>query len=113
MRCVSIASPSISIASFATLSATSIKVVAQDDGTTSQTELGASGVTATIGASGGPQASVSNGTLGIVDGLSSPGLSVELRAEMDLLVLVSNCPQINNPCNGFEPTPVRVVVVDG
>jgi urea carboxylase-associated protein 1 len=52
----------------------------------------------------------SDGTLGIVDGISSPGLFVELRAEMDVLVLISNCPQINNPCNGFDPTPVRVVV---
>ena len=51
-----------------------------------------------------------DGTLGIVDGLSAPGLSVSLRAEMDVLVLVSNCPQINNPCNGFDPTPVRMVV---
>ena len=51
-----------------------------------------------------------DGTLGIVDGISAPGLLVELRAEMDLLVLISNCPQINNPCNGFDPTPVRVVV---
>jgi uncharacterized protein len=25
-------------------------------------------------------------------------------------VLVSNCPQINNPCNGFDPTPVRMVI---
>ena len=53
-----------------------------------------------------------DGTLGIVDGISAPGLSVDLRAEMDVLVLVSNCPQINNPCNGFDPTPVRVVVTD-
>lgn len=51
-----------------------------------------------------------DGTLGIVDGISAPGLLVELRAEMDLLVLISNCPQINNPCNGFDPTPVRLVV---
>ncbi len=51
-----------------------------------------------------------DGTLGIVDGLSAPGKSVTLRAEIDTLVLVSNCPQINNPCNGFEPTPVRMVV---
>ncbi len=51
-----------------------------------------------------------DGTLGIVDGLSSPGLSVSLRAEVDTLVLVSNCPQVNNPCNGFDPTPVRMVV---
>jgi urea carboxylase-associated protein 1 len=51
-----------------------------------------------------------DGMLGIVDGLSSPGLTVTLRAEIDTLVLVSNCPQINNPCNGFDPTPVRMVI---
>ena len=51
-----------------------------------------------------------DGTLGIVDGLSAPGKSVRLRAEIDTLVLVSNCPQINNPCNGFDPTPVRMVI---
>ncbi len=51
-----------------------------------------------------------DGTLGIVDGISAPGLSVDLRAEMDVLVVISNCPQINNPCNGFDPTPIRLVV---
>lgn len=51
-----------------------------------------------------------DGTLGIVDGLSAPGKRIKLRAEVDTLVLVSNCPQINNPCNGFDPTPVRMVV---
>jgi urea carboxylase-associated protein 1 len=51
-----------------------------------------------------------DGTLGIVDGLSAPGKSLTLRAEVDTLVLVSNCPQINNPCNGFDPTPVRIVI---
>ncbi|MFF3404128.1 urea amidolyase associated protein UAAP2 [Streptomyces sp. NPDC002659] len=51
-----------------------------------------------------------DGTLGIVDGISAPGLRVVLRAETDVLVLVSNCPQINNPCNGFDPTPVRMTV---
>jgi uncharacterized protein len=51
-----------------------------------------------------------DGTLGIVDGLSAPGKSLTLRAECDTLVLVSNCPQINNPCNGFAPTPVRMVI---
>jgi urea carboxylase-associated protein 1 len=51
-----------------------------------------------------------DGTLGIVDGISAPGLTVALRAEIDTLVLISNCPQVNNPCNGFNPTPVRVVV---
>jgi urea carboxylase-associated protein 1 len=51
-----------------------------------------------------------DGTLGIVDGLSAPGLHVELRAEMDVIVLISNCPQINNPCNGFDPTPIRAII---
>lgn len=51
-----------------------------------------------------------DGTLGIVDGISSPGVAVSLRAEVDTLVLVSNCPQVNNPCNGFDPTPVRMIV---
>jgi urea carboxylase-associated protein 1 len=50
------------------------------------------------------------GTLGIVDGISAPGLTVTLRADQDVLVLVSNCPQMNNPCNGFDTTPVRMVV---
>lgn len=52
----------------------------------------------------------SDGTLAIVDGLSAPGNYVELRAEMDTLVVISNCPQINNPANGFNPTPVRVMI---
>ena len=51
-----------------------------------------------------------DGSLGIVDGLSAPGRRVALRAEADTLVLISNCPQINNPCNGFDPTSVRVIV---
>lgn len=51
-----------------------------------------------------------DGSLGIVDGISAPGLYVDIRAEMDLVVVVSNCPQINNPCNGFNPTPVRMVI---
>ena len=51
-----------------------------------------------------------DGALGIVDGISAPGLHVDLRAAMDLMVVVSNCPQINNPCNGFNPTSVRMIV---
>ncbi|AGS67052.1 urea amidolyase associated protein UAAP2 [Streptomyces collinus] len=51
-----------------------------------------------------------DGTLGIVDGISAPGLKVVLRAETDVLVLLSNCPQINNPCNGFDPTALRATV---
>jgi len=52
-----------------------------------------------------------DGALGIVDGLSAPGKRVAVRAEMDVLVLVSNCPQMNNPCNEFNPTPLRMLVV--
>ncbi len=51
-----------------------------------------------------------DGALGIVDGISAPGLYVDLRAEMDVSVVVSNCPQINNPCNGFNPTAVRMII---
>jgi urea carboxylase-associated protein 1 len=51
-----------------------------------------------------------DGTLGIVDGISAPGKRVALRAEMDILVIVSNCPQVNNPCNDFNPTPLRMII---
>jgi urea carboxylase-associated protein 1 len=51
-----------------------------------------------------------DGALGIVDGLSAPGRVIRLEAHVDVLTLISNCPQINNPCNGFRPTPVRIVV---
>ena len=53
-----------------------------------------------------------DGALGIVDGISAPGKYLDLKAEMDTLVVISNCPQINNPCNGFNPTPVRVVITE-
>jgi urea carboxylase-associated protein 1 len=53
-----------------------------------------------------------DGELAIVDGVSQPGDYVELRAEMDLLCVISNCPQVNNPCNGFRPTPIRVLIWD-
>ena len=53
-----------------------------------------------------------SGGLTFEDGLSGPGKYVELRAEMDTLVLVSNCPQLNNPCNAYNPTPVRFIVWD-
>jgi len=52
------------------------------------------------------------GRLTFEDGLSAPGRYVELRAEMDTLVLISNCPQLNNPCNAYNPTPVQVQVFD-
>ena len=50
------------------------------------------------------------GRLTFEDGISAPGKYVEMRAEMDVLVLISNCPQLNNPCNAFNPTPIEVLV---
>ena len=52
------------------------------------------------------------GGLTFEDGISAPGRYVELRAEMDVRVLISNCPQLNNPCNAYNPTPVRLLVWD-
>jgi len=52
------------------------------------------------------------GGLTFEDGLSAPGRYVEMRAEMDVLVLISNCPQLNNPCNAYNPTPVEVLIWD-
>jgi uncharacterized protein len=52
------------------------------------------------------------GGLRFEDGISAPGRYVELVAERDVTVLISNCPQLNNPCNAYNPTPVRVLVWD-
>ncbi|HMA11970.1 MAG TPA: urea amidolyase associated protein UAAP2 [Steroidobacteraceae bacterium] len=49
------------------------------------------------------------GGLTFADGISSAGRHVEMQALMDVLVLISNCPQLNNPCNAYNPTPVRVL----
>lgn len=50
------------------------------------------------------------GGLTFEDGISAPGKYVELTAKMDVIVLISNCPQLNNPCNGYNPTPVELLV---
>ena len=50
------------------------------------------------------------GRLTFEDGVSAPGKYVEMLAEMDVVVLISNCPQLNNPCNAYNPTPVRCLV---
>jgi len=50
------------------------------------------------------------GKLTFEDGISEPGKYVEMRAEMDVLALISNCPQLNNPCNAYNPTPVQVLI---
>jgi len=52
------------------------------------------------------------GQLTFEDGISEAGKYVELRAEMNLIVLVSNCPQLNNPCNAYNPTPARMLIWD-
>ena len=49
-----------------------------------------------------------DGGLSFEDGISAPGKYVELQAHMDCIVLISNCPQLNNPCNGYNPTPIAV-----
>jgi uncharacterized protein len=50
------------------------------------------------------------GKLTFEDGISQPGKYVEMRAETDVLALISNCPQLNNPCNAYNPTPVEVMI---
>jgi uncharacterized protein len=52
------------------------------------------------------------GSMTFEDGISGPGKYIEMRAEMDILILISNCPQLNNPANGYNPTPVRYLVWD-
>ncbi|MDX1953135.1 MAG: urea carboxylase-associated family protein [Verrucomicrobiota bacterium] len=54
----------------------------------------------------------SNGRLTFADGISEPGKYVEMRADMDVICLISNCPQLNNPCNAYNPTPVRLLIWD-
>lgn len=53
-----------------------------------------------------------DGGLTFEDGISAPGKYVEMKAFMDTIVLISNCPQLNNPCNGYNPTPVEVLIWD-
>ncbi|MCI4237297.1 urea carboxylase-associated family protein [Dickeya dianthicola] len=50
------------------------------------------------------------GGLTFADGISAPGKYVEMAAKMNVLVLISNCPQLNNPCNGYHPTPIDIAV---
>ena len=52
------------------------------------------------------------GKLTFEDGISEPGKYVEMRAEIDVLALISNCPQLNNPCNAYNPTPIQVLIWD-
>lgn len=54
----------------------------------------------------------SSGGLTFEDGISDAGKYVELVAAMDSIVVISNCPQLNNPCNAYNPTPVEVFIWD-
>ena len=51
-----------------------------------------------------------DGRLSFADGISAAGRYIQMRADMDVLVLISNCPQLNNPCNAYNPTPIRILV---
>jgi urea carboxylase-associated protein 1 len=53
-----------------------------------------------------------DGKFTVVDGISAPGNYVDVTMDMDVIFVISNCPQVNNPCNGFDPTPIRVMVWD-
>lgn len=53
-----------------------------------------------------------DGGLSFEDGISDAGKYVELTARMDVIVLISNCPQLNNPCNAYNPTPIEILVWD-
>ena len=53
-----------------------------------------------------------DGRLTFADGVSAPGYYVELRAERDVVCVISNCPQLNNPCNAYNPTPVEAIIWD-
>jgi urea carboxylase-associated protein 1 len=55
---------------------------------------------------------LADGELFFADGISGAGKYVEIVAEMDLIVLISNCPQLNNPCNGYNPTPIQLITWD-
>ena len=51
-----------------------------------------------------------NGRAGVATAAQRPGSYVELRAERDVIAVLSNCPQMHNPCNGYNPTPIRVSI---
>jgi urea carboxylase-associated protein 1 len=51
-----------------------------------------------------------DGGLTFADGMSAAGKYVEMRAAMDIILLISNCPQLNNPCNAYNPTPIDLLI---
>ena len=53
-----------------------------------------------------------DGKFTVVDGISTPENYVDIMTDLDVIFVISNCPQVNNPCNGFNPTPIRVLIWD-
>jgi urea carboxylase-associated protein 1 len=49
-----------------------------------------------------------DGSAGVAEAVLKPGSFVRLRAECNVLAVLSNCPQMHNPCNGYDPTPIEV-----
>ena len=83
-----------------------LKIIAEHDGGLSKRDL-TSNINFFMNVPVSP-----DGGLDFVDGISAPGKYVEMVAAMDLRVLVSNCPQLNNPCNAYNPTPVEMLIWD-
>ena len=51
---------------------------------------------------------MADGSAGIAEAALKPGSYVCLKAKCNVLAVLSNCPQMHNPCNGFKPTPVEI-----
>ena len=51
-----------------------------------------------------------DGSAGVAEAALKPGRYVKLRAECNVLAVLSNCPQMHNPCNGYDPTPIEVSI---
>ena len=51
-----------------------------------------------------------DGTAGIDNVVLKPNSYVTLLAKTDTLAVLSNCPQMHNPCNGYNPTPIHVEI---
>ncbi|MER1998421.1 MAG: urea amidolyase associated protein UAAP2 [Lysinibacillus sp.] len=54
----------------------------------------------------------SDGSLKFDDGISQPGFYIDLRAISKTIVVISNCPQLNNPCNAYNPTSMKAIVYE-
>ena len=54
-----------------------------------------------------------DGSAGVANAELKPNSHVSLRADTDVLAVLSNCPQMHNPCNGYNPSPVNVTVLRG